>query len=546
MNSILLIGIAIFLGIAGGKICQRFKIPQVVGYIFIGLIVGKSIFHIFGDVEIQSLTLIVNFTLGIIGFIIGAELKKDVFKRYGLSIYSILLGEGILAFVFVAAIVTLLTGKLYLGLLLGAIASATDPASTINVLWEYKAKGPLTTTVTSIVALDDGLALIIYGIASVFAKAMITKSHFSLIHSIGIPVLEIVSCVLIGILIGLVVVKTVVHIKEKDLAMAFVLCVVAIAVGLSMVLHLDLILTSMALGATIINLLPDKSEKLIAKIKEMSASLYILFFVVVGAQLDISLILKSGMVAIALVYIIGRSFGKAIGAMLGGVIARARKKVTLYTGICLFTQGGVAMGLALSINHNLTMIGPEGRDVGLMIINIVVTTTFVAQVVGPMLVRFGIIKAGEAYKDITKEDLIDSFRVTDLMEHKFISIQEHASLADVIDILHEEESDYFPVVDKQNCLTGFISLYEIKHALLNADIKDMLLAGDIESSARWVVSRDQPVKEAFEIFEERYIECLPVVEDASSRKVVGVLNYAKAKELLDIQLLEKQADAENI
>ena len=113
--------------------------PQVVGYIVVGLLLGESVFGIIKPQDLEIFTHLIHFILGIIGFLIGAELKRDVFRKYWRSIYFILLSEGILAFILVFVMVTLVTKKVYLGLLFGAIASATDPASTVNVLWEYKA-----------------------------------------------------------------------------------------------------------------------------------------------------------------------------------------------------------------------------------------------------------------------------------------------------------------------------------------------------------------------------------------------------------------------
>ena len=133
MNILFLVGIAIFFGTITGKIFEKLHFPQVVGYIILGVIVGKSFLHVFEGEVLHSLAPLINFTLGIIGCVIGSELKGDVFRKYGRSIYTILFAEGFLAFIFVTVVVTLLTGKLYLGLILGAIASATDPASTINV-----------------------------------------------------------------------------------------------------------------------------------------------------------------------------------------------------------------------------------------------------------------------------------------------------------------------------------------------------------------------------------------------------------------------------
>ncbi len=171
---LLIIGSAIFGGSIGARIFQKLRIPQVVGYIIIGLIVGRSGFGLIGEEEIQNLLPFNFFALGIIGFMIGGELHRHTFKKFGRQFLKILLAEGLTAFAFV----TLLTGLLAwlisgnfliglsFGLILGAIASATAPAATVDVLWEYKTRGILTTTVLAIVALDDGLALLLYSFAS--------------------------------------------------------------------------------------------------------------------------------------------------------------------------------------------------------------------------------------------------------------------------------------------------------------------------------------------------------------------------------------------
>jgi len=541
MNALILVGVAVFFGTITGKIFQRFKIPQVVGYILIGLLIGKSFLHLFEDPAIEGMMPLVNFTLGIIGLIIGAELKRDVFARYGKMIYAVLLGEGCLAFVLVTIGVTLLTGKLYLGLLFGAIASATDPASTTNVLWEYRCKGPLTTTLTSVVALDDGLAILLYGFASVFAKALVTKTQFSFWNSVGVPLWEIFQCLMIGFVVGICVVKALSRIKEREMAVAFSLGALAIVVGLALRMHLDLILPCMAMGATISNLLPKKSDPLFSSIKEMSAPLYILFFVVIGAQLDMGVFLQSSLLMVVLGYLAARSAGKIFGAMLGGVIGGAKREVVRWTGIGLFTQGGVAMGLALSLSHNMARALPQGgAEIGVFIMNVVAATTFVVQLIGPGLVKIAAFKAKENGKDITKDDVINSLSVAQVMQKNFVAIPENAPLPKIIQAIKQEDSFHSPVVGLNGAHIGSISLNNLKEALYEEELKDLLLAGDIAVEDVWTVAQKQPLREAMDLFEQHYLDYLPVTESPGSQKVVGILEYPVLAQTLKRELLANQ------
>ncbi len=545
MNIVLLIGIAISFGTFGGRIFQRLKIPQVVGYILIGVLLGKSVFNICDDTTVQALSPLINLILGIIGFMIGAELKGEVFGRYGASIYSILIGEGVVAFIAVTIAVTIVTGKLYLGLLLGAIASATDPASTTNVLWEYKTKGPLTTTLTSIVALDDGLALVIYGLVSVFSKALIAKQHFSLWHSIGDPILEIMQCVLLGGIVGFFLVKIISKIKENEIAMSLSIGAATIVVGISMYLHLDLILSSMVLGAVVVNIMPETSEKLFKSVKEMTTPLYILFFVVVGASLDIHIFLKISLALIVIAYLIARSLGKIIGATLGAILSKAKKTVVRYTGVCLMTQGGVAMGLAMSIKHNLSYINDAGMTTGNIVVSVVAATTFIVQLIGPLLVKFGATKADELWRNITEEDVINSLKVSDVMEKDFAAIRQDVTLDKIIQTIKEKESYHFPVVNKYGELVGVISLGSLRDTFMEEQLNQIILARDVAEPIENVLYQDQPLKEAISIFDKREVDYLPVVENNDSKKVVGIVEYQPLLKTINRKLFERQNELDS-
>ncbi len=544
MDSILLLGIAVFFGVLGGKVFQKLRIPQVVGYVTVGLLLGESVFNIISQHSVNAFNPIVNFTLGIIGFVIGSELKGEVFRKYGRSIYLILVSEGILAFFAVFAVVTLITKEVYLGLLLGAIASATDPASTVSVFWEYKTRGPLTTTVTSIVALDDGLALILYGLVSVFSKAMITKEHFSLGASIGGPLLEILECFVLGFIGGVILLKIISYVKENDLVNSIALAGVASIVGIAIHLKLDLILSSMVLGATIANIAPRKSEKMFRSIREMTSPLYILFFVIVGASLDIHTFLKVSVITIIVGYLIARSLGKIFGATFGAIISKAKRTVVKYTGICLFTQGGVAVGLAMSIAHNLSYLGSEGRNVGSVIITVVAATTFVVQLIGPILVKIGATKADEIGRNVTEDDIVKVYKVRDVMRKDFSAIKENAPLAKIIETIKERESYHFPVVDKKGDLIGIISLGNLRSVLAEEQLNQIVLAEDVASPVEKVIYSRQPLNEALEAFNKGELDYLPVVDDKNSRKIIGVVEYHPLIEFINRKLFERQHSLE--
>ena len=171
-NVILLLGIVLSLGTLGGRLFQFLKIPQVVGYIVIGILLGQSGLKLIGPDSIDNLRYFSSFALAIIGFMIGGELKISVLKKYGKQFTWILIFEALTAFIVVSCFVSLAAWFLFhdlrlavsLGLLLGAISSATAPAATTDVLWENKTKGPLTSTVLGLVAMDDGVALLHSGL----------------------------------------------------------------------------------------------------------------------------------------------------------------------------------------------------------------------------------------------------------------------------------------------------------------------------------------------------------------------------------------------
>lgn len=544
MNVLLVVGIIILLGSIGGKIFQKLKLPQVMGYIMIGLFLGKSFHGILSGPLMDSFHPIISLALGVIGFMIGAEIRFDRFKKYSRSIYTILFAETMLTFGLVCGVTVLITGKLYIGLILGALASATAPAATYNVLGEYKARGPLTMTTLSIVALDDALALIIYGFASAFARMLITGGGASLVHTITVPLIEIGVSVLAGAGAGYVLFRIASRTKDKEKILPFTLGTIIFVVGLALYFKVDPILASMVLGAVASNMQRSESPEMFDVIKRFSSPICIMFFVLVGAKLDARILLQSSVVIVAVAYIISRSVGKVAGAYIGGKLSRAKDTVTKYLGFCLFDQAGVAVGLAIATFHMFSQLGGEAQAAGLIIINIITATTFLLQIVAPPMIKLGIAKADEMYRDINEDDIVEGYLVGDVMDEDFFTLREDNTLHQIIDIMKNGEGYNFPVMSMNGKFLGVISMGEIRDTFYEEQLDLLVLAGDIVREVDTVAYAVQPLKEAMDTFARKTLDYVPVLDSAENGRLVGQLEYRKIKERVAKELVLRQQEIE--
>lgn len=393
MNILLLFGIILLGGLAAGRIFEKIGIPQVVGFIVLGVILGDSVLSVLPSSLLDNFSSLTYIALAFIGFIVGSELKYDTFKKYGKQFFTILLSEGLLAMTLVTVVTTLWTGNLALGILLGALSSATAPAATVDVLWEYHSKGPLTTTILAIVALDDGLALILYGFAFAFAGVLVEGGSLSLQVMLLQPFIEIFGALALGAIIALILDRLVRIIKISDDLLVVNVAAVLLVSGIAQYLGFSLILSSMALGLVLTNIHPDRNEKCFTKVKAFVPPIYIIFFLFVGARLQIGLLPTMGI--LGLLYITGRTAGKWIGAWFGSWLSGADASVRKYLGWALFSQAGVAIGLALDIYQHFGKYGPTGEAMGHTVLNIIAATTLIVQIIGPPSVKYAIKKAKE-------------------------------------------------------------------------------------------------------------------------------------------------------
>ncbi len=519
---LLLFGMAMFFGLTGGKLFRYFRIPQVVGYITIGIVLGVSGIGIFDRDTIAMLGPFTDFALGLIGFMIGGEIKVSTFRKYGKKIITILLFEGLLTYLLVGAAIYLFTRNVPLAILLAALASATAPAATVDVIWECRAKGILATSIIAIVALDDGLSLILYALSKVFAESAITGREFSVLGSLAHPLLELGGSLAIGVGMGFLIIlllKRIHEIREKESFIVIALGAILVTSGIASIFNFDLILCNMVLGTTLINASPKRSQFLFSITKQISAPVYVIFFVLIGARLQVATLASMG--AVGVIYLIFRTAGKMGGAYLGAKVSHADANVRRYLGSSLFSQAGVAIGLAIAIYQSMSTMGPEAEALGLFILNVITATTFIVQIIGPPSVRWSLKKAGEMGRAMSEEEVLDAHTVSEIMTTEPTIIREADSYATVMECLKHNEYVYFPVVDDADHFKGAIQLDNIRSILFEEELIPFIRAADMTISDITTVTPEMKLSKANELFEFEEYDYLPVLD--GEQKLQGVL-----------------------
>ncbi len=545
LSAMVVIGLAVFFGTVGGRIFERFRIPQVVGNIFIGLLLGQSVLGLIGKETIQSLEPFNFFALSVIGFLIGGELHRDVFRKHGRRFITILLAEGLGAFIAVGLLVGwatwMITGDLAiaiaLGSVLGAISSATAPAATVNVLWEYKAGGPLTTTVFAIVAMDDALALILFSFAAGAATILTGEGTGGIMASLGRVGWELAGGLILGTATGFLLNLVLRRAKDRDSSLAFTIGALALITGIGKMIGVDTILASMALGFTIVNVAPHRSDKAFKIVEEFAPPIFVLFFVSVGAQLDLGGMAR-WMWILAFVYVIARTVGKFIGANIGSRLGRAAPSVRKYLGLCLFSQAGVAVGLSISASHRFS------GDLGTAVIMIIALTTFIAQIIGPSSVKYAVKKAGEVGMRITEEDLTESYRVADMVNKTTKTFLPDTPLETVLGEIAETDELAYPVVDDTGKLLGIVTLNELRRSFMSRELNKFLVVYDMMEPPSASVTEETPLAEAVSLMKKLEVEFLPVVTAHDGDKLVGMVERREVHRAISREILRRHQVAE--
>ncbi len=548
-----ILGICVAGGVLGAFIFQKLKVPQVVGYIVVGVLIGDTGFGLLHPSDIHALQPFNNFALGLIGFLVGGELSASIFKKYGKQFTAILIGEGVAAFVLVGVVCTLI---LYLvchdwitalaaGIVFGAIASATDPASTIDVLWEYRSAGVLTTAIIAIVALDDALAMTLYGLGTSVATILVQGHEGG--HSVWGTLLhtglELGGAILLGVICGFILDFVMSYLPQNEKRLGISIGILLVCIGLAVAFNMDLILATMAVGIVLINRAPNRSKKLFETVRSFSTPIYIIFFVLVGARLSLDN-MPLWVWALVIAYVLMRSLGKWAGAYWGGRASKAEKPVRKYLGMAIFAQGGVAVGLSIVASHSLQHIQIiEGISLGDMIIFTVTATTLCVQLIGPAFAKLAVKKAGEIGRNVTEEDVMAEMVVRDVVDKAIVPLKEGTPLEAVVQHFAEQDTFVYPVVSSEGAIIGVLTFENLKELLNERDTWHWLVVGDVMQPVRHKLLAGMSLTEALKEMGNNQVESMPVIENKETGKLLGVLDIRAARRRINAELVKRRSAA---
>ncbi len=420
MEILLSLSFALLAGLLLTRLIKRWHLPAVTAYLVAGVLIGPNClgllgmkgigFPTFGDVS--QFSLICDVALGFIAFSIGNEFRLSSLKQTGKQATVVAIIQALAATLFVD--VALLLMHLVLGeklpvstcIVLGAVATATAPAATMMVVNQYKAKGPLTNILLPVVALDDAVGLVVFAVSFGVAKTMISGT-FSLLSVILNPILEIICSLTLGAVLGVLfsLVEKLFHSNSKRLSVAVTFVIMAAALskveiplGSEIAIGFSPLLVCMMVGSVFCNIC-DFSEEIMFKTDRWTAPLYVLFFVLSGAELDLRVFGELAVVGIGLAYIISRSAGKIAGAAFGSKLMKCDENICKYLGITLLPQAGVALGMSVTVAAEM---GEEGA----IIRDIILFSVLIYELVGPILTKIALTKAGDIQPKPAERDMV--------------------------------------------------------------------------------------------------------------------------------------------
>lgn len=387
INLILNSALLLLAGFTIGKLVNKIKLPAVTGYLIAGIIMGPSILNVMTPQMNEAATILSHLALSLIAFNIGSQFTIRTIKSLGKSVVWIAFLEAFGASIVVTLAMYFLADQpLHIAMLFGAIAAATAPAATIMVIRETKAKGTFTDTLLAVVAIDDPVCVILFAIASGFASLTLHNAGVSPFMVFLDSILGVIYALLVGIGLGLLLTRVIPKIKTPAELQTLSLGLIILGSGLAIQWNLSPLLVNMALGSAIANL-SYRADSVIDRITALDTPLYVLFFTLSGASLNLSSLKEIGLVGI--IYVVFRVIGKMLGSTLGAYISDADENVKKYLGLGLVPQAGVALGLALIAKQTMPEIGE-------FIHPAIVSATVIYELIGPPLAKFALIKAGDA------------------------------------------------------------------------------------------------------------------------------------------------------
>lgn len=552
------LAIVLIASLVGGRLASLCRIPRVTGYLLAGLVIGPSFAHSFGlpqlisSAALSELQLISDIALALILMNIGAQLRTENLRRWKQRIFIFSLSEaitsGLLVSLFVFSVnqfivqhivtnLSLTQTSLFFAIFTGTISIATAPAATLMVIREYEAEGPVTSTVLTLVSLNNLISVVAFSIA---AHVLVSTDEglYTIAYKLCMPLLL---GGFVGFIMSLWAQRMELTSEHKILLLGGVTAVAFISRSLG----LEPLLSCLALGMILADSSP-RWHRLLKSLNEVDYPLYVVFFVLAGANLHIDTLAHIGLLGVT--YVLARTCGKLVGASLGARLGHFGQREQTWVGMTLLAQAGMAIGLAAT----LSKLWPEG---GKLVETIILGSVVIFELIGPLAVRCGLVKAGEVplLSLLRKRapqsgmeglhDVANHFRtniglpagrklqdpgdilVRHVMRHNVETIHHGTNFQELLRIIAHSRYDRFPVVDDDQNFIGIINYTEIRNLLFDQSLSDLLVARDLVSTSHHSIPPDTPLREALKTLQKkRNISYFPVIDPDEPKKLLGILS----------------------
>jgi Kef-type K+ transport system membrane component KefB len=388
-------GLLLMVGYLIGKLAALVRLPEITGYIVAGLILGEGVSGIFPGHMHESFQIVTEVALGLIALTIGAEFSAAKLKRIGKEAVIITLAQIVATFIGVAGGLMLLDLDLPFALLLGAIATATAPAATVAVVQSLRARGPFIDYLYGVVALDDAGCVILFGVVFAFVSPMLHTGGEA-VHSGGQifhALLEVGLSLVIGVVSGVLLHRLTRGKEGQNEITILAVSMLFLTTALAIVLHLSPLLTNMATGCALVNL-SARNHRIFRILEPLTPPVYALFFVIAGTELHLGVFADPRVLGLGAVYILFRSLGKYGGVWAGCAAMKLPIPIRDNLGWCMLPQAGVAIGLVLLIQASPVVTGLPLEQAELVtdMVNIVLLSVFLNELIGPPLSKYAIIR----------------------------------------------------------------------------------------------------------------------------------------------------------
>ena len=390
---LLTLAVILLSGFLVTRLTKLLKLPNVSGYIIAGILIGPHLLNLVPQNILDGMGFVSDIALAFIAFGIGRFFKKETLKETGGSVILITISEALLAGILVTVTMYFVFRLDFaLALLLGAIATATAPASTLMTINQYHARGKFVSVLLQVVALDDVVCLLVFSVAAAVVNA--SRDGSVSISDVLLPIAYNIGAMILGVIFAWILSRLLGPKRSTDNRLILAIAMLLGLSGLCSIFDISPLLSCMIFGAVYMN--KTKDDELYRQINHFTPPVMSVFFVMSGMNLDVGALSAFGIVGV--VYFLVRIIGKYIGAYLGCLAVKSEKNVRNYLGIALIPQAGVAIGLAYLAERIL----PE--DIGNLLMTIVLASSVLYELIGPVSAKFALIRSGAIRKRTDKEE----------------------------------------------------------------------------------------------------------------------------------------------